>query len=126
MISVITCHGSQSMIATKPDKEKGYRWMRSEESINTLKNELLEQNWDKLYRERDIGTVCETFLMIFRSLYDKNYPIKEYSRKQKYIHCPWITKGVTVCFLTHLFSVLTFLSHLVATPCLSLSLCYTH
>ena len=36
------------------------------------------------------------------------------------------TESYTVCFLTHLSSTLTFLSHLVATPCLSLSLCYTH
>lgn len=57
----------------KPDKEKGYRRMRSEESINALKNEFLEQNWDKRYQERDIDTAYETFLffsfLFFTSLF---------------------------------------------------------
>lgn len=77
----------------KLDKQTEYRPVRSEESINTLK-ELLEQNWDIIYREKDVDRVYEEFLRIFTSLYDKNCPIKKYNRKLSNTSCPWITKGI--------------------------------
>jgi hypothetical protein len=53
--------------------------VKSEESINTLKNDLMAQNWDIIYQANDIDGAYKTFLRIFRSLYDRNCPIEEYS-----------------------------------------------
>lgn len=68
--------------------------VRTEESITTLKNELLKQNWNIVYEEDDTDKAYETFLNKFNSLYDKNCPIKHFSRKQKHLESPWITKGL--------------------------------
>lgn len=78
----------------KIDKQKLYRRIRTDESINMLKNELVSQNWDMIYSEADVDSAYNTFLSIFRSLYDKHCPIKEYSKKQAYNKCPWLTKGL--------------------------------
>ena len=53
-----------------------YRRVRTEEAINTLKNELLNQNWEPLYKEENIDKGYEIFLGIFKLLYDKYCPIK--------------------------------------------------
>ena len=63
----------------KPDKQTEYKRVKSEESINTLKNDLMAQNWDIIYQANDIDGAYKTFLRIFRSLYDRNCPIEEYS-----------------------------------------------
>ena len=61
------------------DKQTEYKRVKSEESINTLKNDLMAQNWDIIYQANDIDGAYKTFLRIFRSLYDRNCPIEEYS-----------------------------------------------
>ena len=71
--------------------------MRSDEAINALKKDLLAQNWDIIYHKRDIDSVYETFITLFKSLYNKNCQIKEYNRKQIDTKCPWIRKGITKC-----------------------------
>ncbi len=68
--------------------------MRSEETMNTFKNELLAQNWEVVYQENNVDNAYERFLSVFKQLYDKNCPIKEYKRKRKYSNYPWITKGL--------------------------------
>lgn len=78
----------------KQVKQTEYGRVRSNKSINALKNDLMAQNWDMIYQERDIDNAYETFLETFKSLYDKHCPIKEYNRKLKYTNCPWITKGL--------------------------------
>ena len=54
--------------------------MRTEESMNALKHTLLAQIGKYDIRENDIETY-ETFLRIFRSLFDSNCQIKRHSRK---------------------------------------------
>ncbi len=68
--------------------------MRTEETINALKNGLLTQNWGKFYQITDISRAYDEFLRIFTSLYNKNCPIIQHSRKIKYAGCLWITKGL--------------------------------
>ena len=53
-----------------------YRRVRTDEAINALKNELLNQNWELLYKEENIDKGYEIFLGIFKLLYDKYCPIK--------------------------------------------------
>lgn len=60
------------------------RRVRSEETIDTLKQELLTQNWDSVYQETDIGKAYEAFLEIFIALYNKRCPTKECNRKKVY------------------------------------------
>ena len=71
-----------------------YRRVRTDEAINALKNELLNQNWELLYKEENIDKGYEIFLGIFKLLYDKYCRIKEIKMKFKYSDSPWITKGL--------------------------------
>ena len=78
----------------KIDNQTDYKRVKSEESINALKNDLVAQNWEIIHQANDIDCAYENFLRIFRSLYDKNCPIQEYIIQLKYTKCPWITKGL--------------------------------
>lgn len=62
--------------------------------MSALRNDLLAQNWENVYRENDVDRAYESFLGTFTLLYNKNCPIRQYSRKQKYVDRPWITKGL--------------------------------
>lgn len=53
-----------------PNKKPEYRRMRTGESVNTLKYNILAQNWEILYKEYYIDSAYEGLLRIFRSLYD--------------------------------------------------------
>ncbi len=77
-----------------PNKKTDYRRVRTEETINAIKNDLMSRNWAAVYTENDVNNAYETFLGIFKSLYDKNCPIKVYNRTPKYKSCPWITNGL--------------------------------
>ncbi len=68
--------------------------MRSDESMNALKNDLLAHNWDTVYRETEVDCAHEAFLRLFKSLSDKFCPIIEYIKKMKYKECPWMSKGL--------------------------------
>lgn len=54
----------------------------------------LRVNLEVVYKERDIDKAYETFLGKFKLLYDRHWLIKQYSNKEKYAVCPWITKGL--------------------------------
>ena len=71
-----------------------FRRVRTEEAINALKTDLNAQDWESIYTENDIDRAYDNFLRIFKRIYDKNCPLKQYSRKHKYIDQPWITKGL--------------------------------
>lgn len=71
-----------------------YKRMRTEESINAFKNDLLKQEWETLYREKNIDKAYEIFLGKFKMLYNSRCSVRKYSKKQKYAECPWITKGL--------------------------------
>ncbi len=55
----------------KPNKKQQYRKTRSQETMNAFKNDLLAQNWDSVYRNKDTDSAYEEFLRIFTSLYQK-------------------------------------------------------
>nr|XP_049610262.1 uncharacterized protein LOC125988690 [Syngnathus scovelli] len=68
--------------------------IRTDETIATLKHELMEQNWDAIYKENDVNNAYHKLMTIFTSLYNKHCPIKEYNKKTKYKNSPWLTKGL--------------------------------
>lgn len=74
--------------------KKEYRRVRTEERMNAFKKDLLKQNWGEVYQEHDVNSAYNEFLRIVTLLYNTNCPIKQYSRKHKYMDCPWITKGL--------------------------------
>lgn len=78
----------------QPEEKQKYSRVRTEETMNALKNDLLPQNWEIVYKEIDVETAYNTFLRLFTTLYDKNCPIIQYRRKRKYTDKPWITKGL--------------------------------
>lgn len=78
----------------KMDSKKEYRRVRTEERMNAFKKDLLKENWGEVYQEQDVNSAYNEFLRIFTLLYNTNCPIKQYSRKHKYMDCPWITKGL--------------------------------
>lgn len=69
------------------------RTVRTVESINKLRSELLKHNWKKT-DEADTNKAYETFLITFKSLYDEQCPLKQLNRKQKFKERPWMTKGL--------------------------------
>lgn len=68
--------------------------MNSEESLSALKNDLLVQNWNIIYHENDVSIAYDTFLCIFKDLYDKNCPVRKIKKKTKPKDHPWITRGL--------------------------------
>uniref|UniRef100_A0A3Q3EXG8 Reverse transcriptase domain-containing protein n=1 Tax=Labrus bergylta TaxID=56723 RepID=A0A3Q3EXG8_9LABR len=78
----------------KQESTVKYRRVRTEESMNALKNELINQNWEILYKEENIDRAYEKFLGVFKLLYDKHCPIREIKMKFKCSDSPWITKGL--------------------------------
>ncbi len=54
--------------------------MRTGVTVDAFRNELLTQNWEEVYKE--------IMLIELISLYNKTCPVKEVSKKQKYIDKP--------------------------------------
>uniref|UniRef100_A0A3B3I1E4 Reverse transcriptase domain-containing protein n=1 Tax=Oryzias latipes TaxID=8090 RepID=A0A3B3I1E4_ORYLA len=73
-------------------KEPVYKRLRNEKTMNALNNDLSRQNWNSVYREKDVDIAYKCFLEIFSSLYNKNCPI--YKFKNKFAKCPWLTTGL--------------------------------
>lgn len=71
-----------------------YTRIRTEESINVFKTDLLAQNWDPILNENDIDIAYDTFLETFKRLYDTNCPIRMQIKRHSYTSCPWLTKGL--------------------------------
>ncbi len=71
-----------------------YIRIRTEETVNAFKADLLAQNWDSVLKENNVDIAYEKFLEIFKRMYDKNCPIKKVNRKNKCISSPWLTKGL--------------------------------
>lgn len=61
--------------------------------MNVLKNELLQQNWDPIYNENYTNIAYDKFLGVFKTLYDKNCPTKQYIT-HKYKDNQWMSKGL--------------------------------
>lgn len=60
------------------------RRVKTEISMKELENELLQHNWDMIYRLNDTNEAYDTFLSIYKTLNDKKFPIKQYYRSNKY------------------------------------------
>lgn len=76
------------------EKYKKFKRIRTNETINKFKAELLEYNWEVLYSENDVNKAYELFLNVFQDSYNKCCPIYEYIEKKRYSNCPWLTKGL--------------------------------
>lgn len=48
-----------------------YGRLKTEESLNTLKNNLLIQNWEAVYRENNVDNPYDNFFNVFKQLYEK-------------------------------------------------------
>lgn len=70
------------------------RRVKTEISMKELENELLQQNCDMIYRLNDTNEAYDTFLSIFKTLYDKKFPIKQYYRSNKYKDNQWMSNGL--------------------------------
>ena len=66
---------------------------KTPESVNSFKEELCKQDWNKVY-EPDVNEAYESFLDILSGLYEKHCPRVKKIVKQKYAEKPWITKGI--------------------------------
>nr|XP_049607049.1 uncharacterized protein LOC125987031 [Syngnathus scovelli] len=67
--------------------------MNSGNSINSFKNDLLKQDWKKVY-VGDVNEAYNTFMAIISELYDKNCPLVRKAVKHNSVEKPWLTKGI--------------------------------
>ena len=95
-LPVFTVYNSNYQRNQSEEKLK-YRRVRTEETMSSLKNDLLAQNWEKVYNESDIDNAYETFLRIFTSLYDKNLSNKTILQKTKIQRPTMVHEGITKC-----------------------------
>lgn len=75
---------------------KIFKRIRSENRLKDLEQELMKQNWNNVFTERDTNRAYEAFLDTLHSLYDKHCPVvKTLSKKNKNKEKrPWITKSL--------------------------------
>ncbi|XP_042076683.1 uncharacterized protein LOC106633234 [Haplochromis burtoni] len=71
-----------------------YKRIRTEKTLNCLRNELLKQDWNIVYEQTEVNKAYEGFLRTFNTLLDKNCPVIEINRKHNYAGRPWMTKGL--------------------------------
>ena len=62
-------------------------------SVNSFKNDLLKQDWKKVY-VGDTNEAYNTFVTIVSKLYDKNCPLVKKVVKHNSVEKPWLTKGI--------------------------------
>lgn len=66
---------------------------RSEQAINTFREELMEHGWQEVYTG-DTNTAYEAFLKVYISKYDKHCPRMLCKQKNNYSKNPWISRGL--------------------------------
>lgn len=66
----------------------------TEISINVFKNELSDYAWRPALRELTTNEAFGKYLEHFLELYDKNFPIKEVTIKEKHLGKPYITPAI--------------------------------
>ena len=71
-----------------------YKRVRTVESLNAFRTDLLAQAWEEVYNECDVDRAYDVFLERFQTLYDQYCPLQQCNRKQRRIETPWITKGL--------------------------------
>ncbi|XP_065642266.1 uncharacterized protein LOC136073905 [Hydra vulgaris] len=78
-------------------KIKIYKRKINKFAIQQFKDSLSAELWDKVYQECNRGntnSAYNNFEKIFLKNYNMHFPIKEKLIKEKYLKCPWITKGI--------------------------------
>ncbi len=74
--------------------KKIYKRIRNEERLIELEQEMMKQNWNKVFIEKEANRAYEAFLLIFKTLYDKHCPAIEIHAKQNREKRPWLTKSL--------------------------------
>ena len=49
-----------------------FKRVKTVETINAFKKELIKQNWESVFNQDNIDKAYETFLYTFKLLYDRN------------------------------------------------------
>lgn len=67
----------------KDEQDFGQQMMRmkTEQTINAFKEELIKQNWESVCNEVNVGRA-----------FDRNCPMRKITKSKKYFDTPWITK----------------------------------
>ena len=68
--------------------------LNNESNINTLINDLVEEDWKALYDNDDIKCTYNTFTEKIAELYHSNCPIICEKVKRKRPDKPWMTNGL--------------------------------
>lgn len=84
---------SSQMVNKKEEKCYKNVRIRTEEAVNKLRNDLLNEAWEGVYTE-SVNDAYESFLNCFLSHYNKRCPITKCRNKNSYNKKPWITKGL--------------------------------
>lgn len=71
-----------------------YRRVKTDESIDKLRNKLIAQDWGIIHKEKDINKAYDEILKIFNVLYDENCPIKQQKTKKHNPKDNQFTKGL--------------------------------
>lgn len=71
-----------------------FKRVKTEETLDALKTELLKQDWSTIYEEKDTNKAYDEFLKIFKRLYNENCPNKIYNKNNKHKENQWMHKGL--------------------------------
>ena len=63
-------------------------------NITFFKEQLSLLHWRHIDFNGTVNEVYDTFLKTLTDIYDTNFPIREYTLKNKDIKSPWISKGL--------------------------------
>ena len=69
--------------------------MYSDDNINTFRKDLKNFNWNPhLINIEGAENLCNAYMDKFHMLYNKNFPLKSISLKEKHLGKPYITAGI--------------------------------
>ncbi len=78
------------------DSSKIYmqRRLRTDDTLNTFRNDRLVQDWRNVYEKEDVDSAYNLFLNTFLTLYHKNCPIQQPKKTSKRPDNPWFAGGL--------------------------------
>lgn len=85
-------------VKNTPPREKIIfkRKINNENNKSNLIRELKKTNWAEVYETKDPNSKFNNFDKTFRSIFDKNFPLKRIKIKNKCTKPAWLTKGITI------------------------------
>ncbi len=86
------------------------RRLRTDETLNTFRNDLLAQDWRNVHEKEDVDSAYNFFLNTFLTLYHKNCPIQQPKRTPKRPDNPWLTRGLLNACKKRIIYIKTLLS----------------